>query len=76
MTLAILRAEKEGKIDGGRGGRNRLALQVCRGREGPGEQVEGNKTARAGRKVEASGSGRLYIWPGNPRPEEKGIIGC
>ena len=27
----------------------------CRGRQGPGEQVEGDKTASAGRAVEAGG---------------------
>ena len=29
--------------------------RVCRGRQGPGEQVEGGKTGSAGRVVEAGG---------------------
>ena len=37
-------AEKGGRPDGGRGGRNGLAEWVCIGRQGPGEQFEGGKT--------------------------------
>ena len=67
-----MRAAKGGRIDGGRGVRNRLAAQGCRVREGPGEKVESGKTASAVWELEASESGRLSSWTGDPRPEEKG----
>ena len=47
-TLATPREAKGGKTNGGRGGRNRLAARGFRGKEGPGKQVEGVKTASAG----------------------------
>ena len=62
---------KGGQKYRGRGYRNRLAEQGCRGQEGPGEQVEGGKIVCAGREVEARGSGRLSRRTGDPRPEEK-----
>ena len=49
------RAAKGGRPDGGRNSRNRLLVRGCRCREGPGEQVDGGKTASAGRAVEAVG---------------------
>ena len=52
-----------------RGSRKRLAERGCRDQEGPGGQVGGGRTASAGWEVEASGSGSLPIWTGDPRPE-------
>ena len=52
-----LRAEKGGRTDGGRDGRNRLVAQGCGGQEVPGEQVEGSMTESAG-----TGSGGLIKW--------------
>ena len=43
-------------MDKGRDARNRLLARGCRVRQGPGEQVEGGKTASAGREV---GSGEM-----------------
>ena len=54
------RAEKGGRPDRGRGGRNNLAAQGCRCQQGPGEKVEGGKTASEGRAVEAGRNGRLF----------------
>ena len=44
-TLETSRAANGGIQDGGRGRRNRLVVRGCRGGQGPGEQVKGNKTA-------------------------------
>ena len=61
------RAAKGGKPDGGRGNRNEITTQGCRGRQGPGEQVEGSKHQAQRREVEAGGSGPLTRWIGGPR---------
>ena len=47
--------------DRGQGGRNGLAARDCRGQQGPGGQVEGGKTASAGRAVEAGRNGPLLV---------------
>ena len=47
-VLATSGAEKGVLPDRGRGGRNGLVVRGCRGRQGPGEKVEGGKTASAG----------------------------
>ena len=52
-ALAKLRAAKGGKPDGGKDIRNRLVVRGCMGRQGPGEKVEGGKTASAGQEVKA-----------------------
>ena len=52
----MLRAAKGVRMDGGRGGRNVLTARGCRFRQGPGEQVEGDKTASA----ETDGGGWRY----------------
>ena len=44
----------------GRGGRNGLAARGCRGRQGPGDQVKGGKTAIPGRAVEPGRKGCLF----------------
>ena len=49
------RAAKGGLPDGVRDNRNGLVARGCRVRQGPGEQVEGIKTASAGRAVDSSG---------------------
>ena len=54
------RAVKGGRPDGVRGGRIGIAERGCRGQQGPGEQVEGGKTASAGRAAESGGNGRLF----------------
>ena len=52
---ATSRAAEGGRLDRGRDGRNGLIARGCRGQQGPGEQVEGGKTAIAGQAVEAGG---------------------
>ena len=42
------------------GGKNGIVARDCRGRQGPGEQVEGGNTASAVRAVEAGGNVRLF----------------
>ena len=59
-SLATSREAKGGRPDRVRGDRNGPAVQGCRGRQGPGEQVEGGKTASAGRAVEAGGNERFF----------------
>ena len=54
------RAVKGGRPDGVRGGRIGIAERGCRGQQGPGEQVEGGKTASAGRAAESGRNGRLF----------------
>ena len=56
-TLATSTKVKGGRPDGGRGGRNEIAEQGCRIRQGPGEKVEGGKKASAG-----TGSGGRLDW--------------
>ena len=56
--IVKLRAEKGGRTDGGRDGRNRLVARGCGGREVPGgEQVEGSTTESA-----VTGSGGRRNW--------------
>ena len=54
------RAAKGGRPDRGRGGRNGLLAQDCRGQQGPGEQVEGGKPVSAVQVVEAGGNRQLF----------------
>ena len=56
----MARAEKGGLTEGRRGGTNGPAARICRVQQGPGDQVEGGKTASAGRAVESSGNGSLF----------------
>ena len=65
--LATSRPAKGGQTDRGRGDRNRLSERGCRGREGPGGQVEGGKAASSGLEVEAGRSGHLSRWKCDPR---------
>ena len=60
-ALATLRAEKEGRLDRGQGGRNGLAMWDCRGQQGPKEQVEGVNTESLGQAVEAGSNGRVFV---------------
>ena len=71
-TPAMSRTANGGRSDGVRGGRNRLAAEGCRGREGPGEKVVGGKTVSAIWSVESNGSIHLSRWTGAPITEEKG----
>ena len=70
------RAEKMGRTDRGRGGRNGLAARGCRDRQGPGEQVEVGKTAIA----ETGGGGRrewtLVQVDRRSKTRRGGRIGC
>ena len=58
--LATPRAAEGGRPDGGQGGRNGLTAQGYRGRNGPGEQVEGGNIESVGHAVEAVRNGRLF----------------
>ena len=57
-------------------GRNGLAAQGCRGRQGPGEQVKGGKTASAGMGGGGQREWKISRWTGSPRPEEGGELGA
>ena len=67
----MLRAEKWGKRDMGRGNINGLAARGCMGQDVPGEQVEGGNTASTW-----MGGGGRWEWTlvliGDTRKEEKG----
>ena len=64
------KGRERGKKNGVRGGRNGIVEWGCRGRQGPGEQVKGGKTASAGQVVEAGGNGRLFGQAVQDRNEE------
>ena len=52
MALSTSRAAEGWRPDGGRDGKNGLVARGCRDLQGPGDQVEGIKTAIAGQAVE------------------------
>ena len=70
-ALETPRAAKVGRPHGVRCRRNWLAVWVCKGQQGPGEYVEGGKTAGTVRVVEASGGQWEWtlVWAGGPRPK-------
>ena len=75
-TLETLRAAKGGQPYRGRGGQNKIVARGCRGRQGPGEQVECGKTANVGTSSGGRQEWTLVQVDMRSKTGRGGIIGC
>ena len=69
------RAAKGGRTEGGKGGGKGLAARGCRGRQGPGEQVEVGNTASAETVVGVRWEWTLFQVAGQSKTGRGGVIG-